>query len=152
MGGLNFFCTTVMEPKGDLEMLKLSVEGMNEVCPPDADERRGGAGNIGKMIFSADKELAVVAHVPKSKHSMTKATVWLQYVLKMCKLEDGFVKEGSDDTYAYALIKPKAGFFAIKLKDDTLTQAFGYLRLNKLFPEDDEDEDEMVFGDEDFPE
>lgn len=43
------------------------------------------------------------------------------------------------------------GLFPIKMRDPAISLAYTYLRKKELFPEDDsDDEDEMVFGDEDF--
>merc|ERR1712045_486981 len=66
MGGLQFFCTSVDEPDGDIEMLVESMKAMNAKSDPTEEERKGGSGHIGKMIFSAGTEqLAVVAYVPE---------------------------------------------------------------------------------------
>ena len=54
MGGLAFFCTTLMEPDGDMADLELAFAAMNAKPPEDPEEeRRGGAGHVGKMVFSA---------------------------------------------------------------------------------------------------
>ena len=68
MGGLEFFCTKVDEPNGDIELLQKSVEAMNAKVDENEEERKGGSGEIGKMIFSSnDNVLAVVAYVPAEK-------------------------------------------------------------------------------------
>merc|ERR1712226_1519104 len=53
MGGLQFFCTSVDEPEGDLELLSKCVEAMNAKSDPTEEERKGGSGHIGKIVFSA---------------------------------------------------------------------------------------------------
>ena len=55
MGGLQFFCTTMEEPNGDVDMLYESMKAMNEKSKPDEEERKGGSGRIGKMIISKDQ-------------------------------------------------------------------------------------------------
>merc|ERR1712194_262271 len=68
MGGLQFFCTSMDLPSGDLDLLTESMKAMNEKSDPTQEERKGGSGHIGKMIFSAGTEqLAVVAYVPAEK-------------------------------------------------------------------------------------
>merc|ERR1712137_979231 len=63
MGGLQFFCTQVECPDGDLDLLVESMTAMNAKSDPTEEERKGGSGHIGKMIFSAGVEqLAVVAY------------------------------------------------------------------------------------------
>merc|ERR1711972_523622 len=65
MGGLAYFCTSVDEPVGDVDMLVMCMDAMNAKSDPTEEERKGGSGNIGKMIFSAgDHQLAIVAYVP----------------------------------------------------------------------------------------
>merc|ERR1712060_121486 len=68
MGGLQFFCTAVDLPEGDLEMLVASMTAMNAKSDPTEEERKGGSGHIGKMIFSAGvDQLAFAAYVPAGK-------------------------------------------------------------------------------------
>merc|ERR1712157_21854 len=82
MGGLQFFCTSVDEPEGDAELLLKSVEAMNAKSDPTEEERKGGSGAIGKMVFSAGSEqLAIVAYVPDDKHSELSCEEWLQQVV-----------------------------------------------------------------------
>merc|ERR1711977_232293 len=50
MGGLQFFCTSVDEPAGDVEMLVECLNAMNAESDPTQEERKGGSGHIGKMI------------------------------------------------------------------------------------------------------
>merc|ERR1712060_131303 len=82
MGGLQFFCTSMDEPEGDLDLLVESMKAMNQKCDPTEEERKGGSGHIGKMIFSAGTEqLAVVAYVPEEKQKELSCEEWLQTVL-----------------------------------------------------------------------
>merc|ERR1712063_186087 len=82
MGGLQFFCTSVDEPEGDLELLEECMKAMNAKSDPTEEERKGGSGHIGKMIFSAGTEqLAVVAYVPEEKQSELSCEEWLKAVL-----------------------------------------------------------------------
>ena len=56
----------------------------------------------------------------------------------------GFIAE------AVVVSDPEKGKFALKDKDAAMAAAFAYLRTKGAFPEDDdEDSDEMVFGDDD---
>merc|ERR1712118_163617 len=62
MGGLQFFCCAVDLPEGDLELTTECMNAMNAKSDPTEEERKGGSGHIGKMIFSAGaKQLAIVA-------------------------------------------------------------------------------------------
>merc|ERR1712203_350459 len=82
MGGLQFFCTSVDLPEGDLDMLVESMKAMNAKSDPTEEERKGGSGHIGKMIFSAGTEqLAIVAYVPEEKQGELSCEEWLKTVL-----------------------------------------------------------------------
>merc|ERR1719310_1525005 len=107
MGGLQYFCTAVETPEGDLDLLEESMKAMNAKSDPTEEERKGGSGHIGKMIFSAGAEgLAVVAYVPEEKLGDLSCKEWLEKVLSsqpggklanatntLCK---GFVPTDSD--------------------------------------------------------
>lgn len=63
----SFLCV-LFRVLGDVELLIKCVEAMNAPCDDAEEERKGGAGDIGKMIFSInDDRVAIVAHVPESK-------------------------------------------------------------------------------------
>merc|ERR1711953_1323766 len=76
MGGLQFFCTTMDEPNGDVDLLYESMRAMNAKSDPSEEERKGGSGRIGKMLISKDQEdskLAMVAYCPPAKQDELKA-------------------------------------------------------------------------------
>merc|ERR1712003_329136 len=84
MGGLQFFCTSVDESQGDIEFLEECVKAMNAKSDPTEEERKGGSGHIGKMVFSAgDARLAMVAYVPEDKQGELVCEEWLAKVLSM---------------------------------------------------------------------
>merc|ERR1712230_176663 len=84
MGGLQFFCTTVDEPVGDVDWLYESMRAMNAKCDPAEEERKGGSGHVGKMIISIDeaKQCSLVAYVPPQKVGEITAETWMKDVLK----------------------------------------------------------------------
>ena len=53
MGGLDFFCTTMELPDGDTDLLLMSMDAMNAEPDPEAEDRKGCSGHVGKMIYSA---------------------------------------------------------------------------------------------------
>merc|ERR1712050_21870 len=88
MGGLQFFCTSVDLPEGDTWVLVESLKAMNAESDPTEEERKGGSGKIGKMLFSAGTEqLAVVAYVPEAKQSELSCQEWIQAVMDSQKGE-----------------------------------------------------------------
>lgn len=151
MGGLQFFCTSVDEPQGDMEFLVECVKAMNQEAVPGEEERKGCSGHIGKMIFSAGTEqLAVAAYVPKEKQAELECEEWLAKVLA---LFNGEMKT-KDKTLSTGAVKQDSdkGIFPLKIREPMILEANNFLRKKGLFPEDnDSDDDEMVFGDDDFP-
>jgi hypothetical protein len=87
LGGLDFFCTTVELPEGNIELLELSMLAMNAEPDPEAEDRKGCSGLVGKMIFSAGVEqLAMVAYVPDKEFNKSSdkvdTEVWMNEVCK----------------------------------------------------------------------
>merc|ERR1711865_91119 len=151
MGGLQFFCTSVDAPNGDLEILKACLEAMNAKSDPTEEERKGGSGHIGKMIFSAGTDrLAVCAYVPEKHHDTIVCKEWIEKVLAMFpggKLDS----EAKDVCSGHVPTDGDNNIFPMKIRDSMILEANNFLRKKGLFPEDDDDDDEMVFGDDDFP-
>merc|ERR1712070_1176560 len=140
------------EPDGDLEMMGMCMEAMNAKSDPTEEERKGGSGHIGKMLFSAGTErLAVAAYVPEDKKGEISPSEWLKKVLDM---HGGELCPGATDTYAAGFVKAdhNANKFPLKMKEPSITEAISYLKGKGLFPDkDDDSEDDYVFGDDDFP-
>merc|ERR1711948_75687 len=123
----------------------------NAKSDPTEEERKGGSGHIGKMIFSAGTEqLAVVAYVPEEKQGELNCEEWLSSVLASQK---GEVKtKGKDVSAGVVKADGDKGVFPLKIREPMIVEANNFLRKKGLFPEDDDDDDdEMVFGDDDFP-
>jgi len=150
MGGLAYFCTTVTEPDGDMALLEASFASMNAIPDPDPEEeRRGGAGGVGKMCFSAGVEfLQIVCNVPeelqvdkdmdgKVRKAMN-AKEWVDSVLSRFEKEAGVLKAEGDASYAKGSIPANKdiGFFPLKIKDDAMSYAYGKLRENNCFNDD----------------
>merc|ERR1712151_214600 len=150
MGGLQFFCSSVDLPDGDIELVVESVKAMNAKSDPAEEERKGGSGHIGKMIFSAGTEqLAIVAYVPEAKQGECSCAEWLKVVLDS---QGGVIKsEGKDVSTGFVKANADKGVFPLKIREPMILEANNFLRKKGLFPEDNDDDDEMVFGDDDFP-
>ena len=150
MGGLEFFCTKMDEPEGNLDLLVKAMEAMNAPCAEDAEERKGGSGNVGKMIFSCDNDrLCLVAYVPKELSEKIDVKVWLDFIVSKY---GGKLYLPTEETLAKAEIDadPDNGKFTLKIRDEALKDAIQYLISKGAFPEDDPDEgsSDMVFGDD----
>merc|ERR1711991_224566 len=154
MGGLQFFCTTMDEPEGDLTLLIECMKGMNAKSDPTEEERKGGAGRLGKIIMSmTDEKLAFVSYCPSDKPALgCKAKEWLEHVINTVVGPSTAAKcvefkecEGcSTDNYYTALLTRDTDLnvFPIKVRDPAISTAYAYLRAKDLFPADDEDDDD----------
>jgi len=150
MGGLQYFCTSMDEPGGDLEFLEASMTAMNAESDPTEEERKGGSGKIGKMLFSAgDAQLAIMAYVPKDLQSANDASVWLKHVLGM--FSGDFVKGDKGLATGKVVANGDKGIFPLKVKEPGITEAINFLKKKGLFPDKDDSDDDYVFGDDDFP-
>ena len=154
MGGLQFFCTTVDEPVGDVDWLYETMRAMNEKSDPTEEERKGGSGHIGKMIISINEELccSMVAYVPPDKTVDISAEAWLKDVLKAMKAPaESFISGNKNLAKATIKQDKEKDLFPLKLKDEGIRQSLDYLKQRNLFPDSsDDDDDEMVFGDDDL--
>jgi len=151
MGGLQFFCTSMDEPQGDLEFLVESMTAMNAKSDPTEEERKGGSGHVGKMIFSAGTDqLAIVAYVPKDKQGSLSCEEWL---LKVVSGQTGgkVLTKAKDVCTGCVPTDGNKNVFPLKIREPMILEANNFLRKLGLFPEDDGSEDEFVFGDDDFP-
>lgn len=163
MGGLQFFCTQMGElTDGKVDYLLETMKSMNAISDPTEEERKGGAGKLGKMIFAfTEASFSIVAYVPKDKMEACSAKEWLADVVlnvanaKTVEKIVTFESESiSERNWAAIQIDQDGGqnLFPIKMRDPSITMAYNFLKKRGLFPEDDdEDDDEFVFGDEDFP-
>jgi len=164
MGGLDFFCTTIESPEGDVDLLQMAMTAMNAQPDPEAEDRKGCSGHVGKMVFSAGTaQLAIVAYVPDGAHnksaSKVDVTAWTDSVVAAvgAKVVTPATKAdspmGGMTVTAVAVSDPEKGKFALKDKDAAMAAAFAFLRSKDAFPEDkDSDDDECAFGDDAFEE
>jgi len=123
---------------------------MNAKSDPTDEERKGGSGHIGKMVFSAGVEqLAIVLYVPEAKQSELSSEDWIKTVIgNFC---GEVLSTAADVCTARVKADGDKGIFPLKIRDSIILQANDYLRKKGLFPDNDDDDDEMVFGDDDFP-
>lgn len=131
-----FFCTAVAEPHGDFGLLEQSLEAMTVECP-----------DIAKMLFSdGPDQLAVLAQVPEVQAGLLNCEEWLQVVKQAI---GGNIFE-STSTSGKLVVKASPDAYPIKLKEPGITAGISILKQRGLFA-DEEDDDELVFGDDDFP-
>merc|ERR1711862_80495 len=109
MGGLEFFCSNMKEPKGNLDLLIASMNAMNKEPDPEEEEMKGGSGHVGKMIFSSsdegdDAQCAAVGYVPADKQGKINAKEWMEEVMKSFQ-PTGVIVGEANAGWACAIVK-----------------------------------------------
>lgn len=154
MGGLKYFVTKVEEPEGDVDMMVETMKNMNLKSDPSDEERKGGSGHIGKMIVSHnDDRCGIVAYVPVTNGNECNAKVWLESVVALLEVGKPAVREDSGECYAMIEIpkNKETNCFPLKIYPNVITHGLNYLKKKGLFPDEpDDDDDEIIYGEEDF--
>merc|ERR1712113_1148115 len=116
------------------------MKAMNAKSDPTEEERKGGSGHIGKMIFSAGSEqLAVVAYVPEAKQDVLSCEEWLQIVLD--SQAGQVISKGKDVSSGVVKANADKGIFPLKIREPMILEANNFLRKKGLFPDNDDDDD-----------
>lgn len=156
LGGISFFNISMDEPAGELAYLEKALEGANAEVDEAAEERKGGAGDLGKVFLSAGvATLAVIGHLPKAlaEAKGVKLADWMSAVLAPVGYTVG-TKPGesivSDAEYCRVVIvaDKDAGKFPLKMRDELINGGVNFLKERQLLPAGgDDDDDEYVDND-----
>jgi hypothetical protein len=142
LGGVKFFNLAVETPAGDMELLEFVLEGMNAPVDEAAEERKGGAGEIAKMLLSAgDSQVAFLCHVPKALQEATEGfsmKEWVEAVAKAASAE--VVSESEEVIKMIAKGDASKELFPLKMRDAGQAAGFAYIKSKGLIPEDDSDD------------
>ena len=80
--GIKFFHVAMDTPKGDWDLLELCMDGACKEVDETADDRKGGAGNLGKCFLSAgEKSLIVLIHAPEELEEQLPLKEWMEYLM-----------------------------------------------------------------------
>ena len=136
-----------------MDLLDVCLEGFNKEVDPEAEDRKGGAGGLAKMLFSvSDEKLALICHLPKELQEKVKINEWMDVALNALKPMKTTVVSQSDE------IMRVEGFADIdnnvyphKKKDECIGQVYHWLTQRALVLPDDSDDEDVVYGDDDLP-
>lgn len=146
MGGVQYFNMAMETPEGDMELLEKVLEGLNAPVDEAAEERKGGAGDIGKFIHSAGESVLVsICHVPKelSDAKALTAQEWVDEVVKA--LPKAVVTKVSDEVFK--IVTPADtdnNVFPLKVRDAAIDIGFKLLKTKGLVPSNADDSDDDV--------
>lgn len=142
LGGVQFFNVTIESANGLLEALDVVFEGMNAPVDETAEERRGGADLLGKMLYSAadpGKTLALACHVPQELQERVDMKQWVKEVVEAAGGKE--IKRDESAEYIKILLEAQEGEFPLKMRDAAQSAGFGYLKEKGLIPDDDDSDD-----------
>jgi len=142
MGGMAFFTICLETPEDNWDLMNLVLQGLNAPVDEAEEERKGGAGHLGKMLLSAgDNALIMLCHIPKALQE-AKGMTPKEWMEEMIKLVDGatIVKAEEEIVTAVANADPTNERFPLKLRDIASGSSFAYLRKKGFMADEDEDD------------
>jgi len=153
MGGIEYFTTVVDTPEGDPRLVEIVCQEMNADIDPQAEETKGGSKHVAKMLLSAsDAQLALVAYVPADKANQISPKVWMEHMFSALGCGEFVGEPTAKKAVGVCKQDVAGGKFPVKMRDEGIGASIALLKSKGLFPDKpDDDSDEMVFGDDDFP-
>ena len=162
MGSL-FQQAVMTTPEGKMDLLEMTLEAMNQEVDPEGEERRGGGKDVAKILLSSDDEqFSCIVDVPEMYTQEDKnerayafsATKWAEAAFATLP-GDGKGAEYLESTATRCRVHYKkdaaAGHYPQKAMDAVSGASFAWLRTNALVCDDDDSDDDFVFGDDDMP-
>lgn len=145
--GVHHFMPAMDIPNGNWDLLELCMQGMNKEVDPDADDRKGGAGDLGKILFSAGPDkLLMYCHLPKEVNEKCSMKEWMDAIMK--PVDGKVIEESEFFMKAEAAGNPDDGKFPLKMRDEAIGAGFLFLRQKGLILEDDDSDDDINFADD----
>jgi len=105
---------------------------MNVEVDPEAEDRKGGAGDLGKMLFNANEhKLVIICHTPKEVMDKATAAEWMEGVLKV--IPSANILEKTDNIIkAEVANDPDKGIFTLKLRDEAMSASFAFFAFQAI--------------------
>lgn len=149
MGGVKFFSVAIDSAGGEWNLMELVLEGMNKKVDEAADDRKGGADDIGKcLLFADDKALLIICHVPAVLQDKIDQEEWFADVVGSVEgevLGEGkvaYAGEGAGFVMKAVLKKDEeSGKFPLKERDVAINKSFEYLVSKELVRPEESDDD-----------
>lgn len=141
MGGVKFYHIAVDSAPSSMKLLEKILEGFNKEVDETAEERKGGAGDLGKVLLCAsDDVLLFLCHVPKELSGEINQAEWFNTVTSAV---DATMLESSDPTVMKAELRADAekGIFPLKLRDNAINAGYNYLVSKQLIRPEESDDD-----------
>ena len=136
-----------------MDLLEACLEGFNKEVDPEADDRKGGAKDLAKMLFSHnDKALSIIAHLPKKQQGKCSLKEFVDTAVSALQpMKMKVVEQTEEVCKLEGLTDIDAGVYAHKKKDECIGQVYHWLTTKGLVMPDDSDDEDIVYGDDDMP-
>jgi len=144
MGGVKFYHLAMERCEGDVRLVKAAMEGMNVEVDETAEDRKGGAGDLGKILLSASVDkLILYCHVPDALFSTLNPTDWMAEVGK--HVDAKVIETTKNTVLAIAEGNPDKARYPLKMRDLVSSVGYAFLRSKNLVSDADSD-DEVNYG------
>lgn len=147
MGGVKFFSVAIESANGKWELMDAVLEGMNKKVDEAAEERKGGADDIGKcLLFADENNLLILCHVPEELKDAIDQEEWFGKVVGSVGGEimekKSYEGEGKGMLMKAVLAKDEEKqIFPLKQRDVAINHSFEYLVSKQLVRPDESDDD-----------
>lgn len=132
-----------------MELLQALLDGANAHVDEAAEERKGGAGDLGKAFLSAgDKQLAIIFHVPAELATAKNVSMqeWIDAVTAPVKDHVQIVEKSDEIVKLVVPGSVDEGRFPLKMRDECTSAGFTFLREKGLIPADDDSDDDVNYA------
>uniref|UniRef100_A0A7S0WZA9 Uncharacterized protein n=1 Tax=Chlamydomonas leiostraca TaxID=1034604 RepID=A0A7S0WZA9_9CHLO len=146
LGGVQYFNIAVETPEGDMALLEKVLEGANVEVDEAAEERKGGAGDLGKFFLSAgETKLVGLGHVPKALAEAKGLTVKEWAAELMQHMPKSKILEETDEVIKIEMpADTDNNVFPLKARDAAIDAGFKLLKRKGLVPDNADDSDDDV--------
>jgi hypothetical protein len=136
MGGVMFFHCVMHDCEGRMDLLQSAMDAMNKEVDPEGDDRKGGAGGLGKFLFSAgDKALIGICHVPAAVEAKgVTAKEWTEEIAKVTNAK--ITKCEGAYGYIELLADPDKEVFPLKIRDMATSCGYQFLVTKGVVADD----------------
>jgi lysyl-tRNA synthetase class 2 len=149
LGGVSFFHVVLENCDGNWELVEEAMSGANAEVDPNAEERKGGSANIGKVFLSASEDrLCIYLYVPEAVSDKVSVQEWFDVLVKT---SGATVLQAAPTDKSFGVAKAEVlhvpEVFPLKVRDVTSSLGYQFLRTKGVIPDEDTS-DELTNMDE----
>jgi hypothetical protein len=142
MGGVRFFHLALDNAFGRWDLVEHTMAGFNLPVAEGAEERKGGAGHLGKFLMSAgETKLLLYCHVPKVAQGDATAKEWVDTVMPALGPGAKILEDKGDFIKVEAPADTDKNLFPLKMRDSAINLGFDFLKKRKLVVDAGSDDD-----------